>query len=66
MLAATPANGGHYLVDIIAGVAIAIAAIVAARAVGRFIVARQGASAFLDPALAILSIPVTPAAVPAE
>lgn len=66
MLAATPANGGHYLVDIIAGVAIAIAAIAAARSVGRFIVARQGSSALLNPAPAILSIPVTPASVPAE
>ena len=37
MLAATPINGGHYLIDIIAGIAIAVLAIVAARRVGRLI-----------------------------
>jgi PAP2 superfamily protein len=35
MLAATPIVGGHYFIDLIAGVAIAVLAIVAARAVGR-------------------------------
>jgi hypothetical protein len=35
MLAATPINGGHYLIDLIAGVAVAVLAIVAARAVGK-------------------------------
>jgi hypothetical protein len=37
MLAATPINGGHYFIDIIAGTAIAVLAIVAARAAGRVI-----------------------------
>jgi hypothetical protein len=37
MLAATPINGGHYLIDVIAGVAIAAASIVAARQAGRAI-----------------------------
>jgi len=41
MLAATPIDGGHYFVDLIAGVAVAIAAIMAAKAVGRFIARRQ-------------------------
>jgi len=35
MLAATPIHGGHYFVDVIAGVAVAVAGIVAARAVSR-------------------------------
>jgi hypothetical protein len=46
MLAATPIDGGHYFVDLIAGTAIAVAAIMAAKAVGRFIAGRQAASAF--------------------
>jgi hypothetical protein len=37
MLAATPLNGGHYFIDVIAGVAIAVSAIVAARQLGRVI-----------------------------
>jgi hypothetical protein len=37
MLAATPLNGGHYFVDVIAGVAIAVSAIVVARQTGRVI-----------------------------
>lgn len=65
MLAATPANGGHYLVDIIAGVTIAIAAVVAAKAVGRLIGNRRVASV-LGSAPEALSAPVTSAAVPAE
>ena len=43
MLAATPLNGGHYFVDVIAGMAIAALAIVAARRVGQAIGRRQGA-----------------------
>jgi len=66
MLAATPLDGGHYLVDIIAGVTIAVAAIVAARAFGRFIAGRQAASAVLSPASARLSAPAMPVAAPAE
>ena len=51
MLAATPINGGHYLIDIIAGTAIAVLAIVAARRVGRVIAKWQvrGASGVLVP-----------------
>jgi hypothetical protein len=41
MLAATPANGGHYFIDIIAGVTIALAAIVAARHVGQLVAERR-------------------------
>jgi hypothetical protein len=37
MLAATPLNGGHYFVDVFAGIAIAVSAIVAARQAGRVI-----------------------------
>jgi hypothetical protein len=57
MLAATPINGGHYLIDIIAGVAIAGFAIVAAVAAGRAVARRN-----FDRAAAVL----IPAAVPAE
>ena len=39
MLAATPINGGHYLIDIIAGVAVAVLAIVAARRAARIVAA---------------------------
>ncbi len=46
MLAATPVDGGHYFVDLIAGIAIAIVAIVAAKAVGQFIAGRRADSAF--------------------
>jgi PAP2 superfamily len=56
MLAATPLNGGHYLVDVIAGVAIAVIAIAAAWQLGR-IIARQQPSPGLVPA---------PAQVPAQ
>ena len=41
MLAATPINGGHYLVDNVAGIAIAIAAIVAARRTGQVLARRE-------------------------
>ncbi len=41
MLAATPLNGGHYFIDIIADVAIAALAIVAARRIGQIIAHRQ-------------------------
>jgi hypothetical protein len=37
MLAATPINGGHYFVDLIAGIVIAVFAIVAARSAGHVI-----------------------------
>ena len=57
MLAATPINGGHYLIDIIAGTAIAVLAIVAARRAGRVIANWQVRSATGE---------LVPAAVPAE
>lgn len=57
MLAATPIDGGHYLVDIIAGIAIAVVSIAVASWVGSVVARRQVASAI--PAL-------VPAAVPAE
>jgi membrane-associated phospholipid phosphatase len=41
MLAATPIDGGHYFVDLFAGMAIAIAAIAAARRVGQIIADRH-------------------------
>jgi hypothetical protein len=43
MLAATPLNGGHYFVDVFAGIVIAALAIVAARRIGQAIARRQGA-----------------------
>jgi hypothetical protein len=57
MLAATPLNGGHYFVDVFAGIAIAVVAIVAARRVGRIIAQRQRFPARAAP---------VPAMVPAE
>jgi hypothetical protein len=60
MLAATPINGGHYLIDVIAGSAIAALAIVAARAAGRIIARRQAGAA------AAAAVTLIPAAVPAE
>jgi hypothetical protein len=42
MLAATPINGGHYFVDVIAGIAIAVAAIAAARQIGHRLVRAGG------------------------
>ena len=49
MLAATPLNGGHYFIDLIAGVTIAVAAIVAARVVARIIAQRQNGLALVRP-----------------
>jgi hypothetical protein len=60
MLAATPLNGGHYFIDLIAGVIVAALAIVAAHRLGMVIARRNGGRA-LD------SIPAqVPAIVPAE
>jgi hypothetical protein len=53
MLAATPLNGGHYFVDVIAGVAIAVSAIVVARQTGRVIARlefKPGETGFAMPA----------------
>jgi hypothetical protein len=57
MLAATPLNGGHYFIDVIAGVAIAALAIVVARRIGRMMTRRHVAAAPAAP---------MPAMVPAE
>lgn len=35
MLVSTPVDGGHYFIDLFAGIAVAVVAIVAARAVSR-------------------------------
>jgi hypothetical protein len=43
MIVATPVNGAHYLIDIVAGIAVAILAIVAAKAVGRWLATRGAA-----------------------
>jgi membrane-associated phospholipid phosphatase len=37
MLASTPIDGGHYFIDIFAGIAVAVAAIAAAHAVSRVV-----------------------------
>ena len=43
MLAATPLNGGHYFIDLIAGAAVAALSIAAARATGRVVARRHTA-----------------------
>jgi PAP2 superfamily len=50
MLAATPANGGHYFIDLLAGIAVAVLAIAAARRIGRLIARPAAASAASVPA----------------
>jgi PAP2 superfamily len=45
MLAATPINGGHYFIDLIGGIAVAVLAIVAARRTGRRVSADLGETA---------------------
>jgi hypothetical protein len=57
LLLATPIVGGHYFIDIFAGIAIAVVAIAASRRVGR-IVARRHAGPSVAAAI--------PIAVPAE
>jgi PAP2 superfamily protein len=58
MLAATPLNGGHYFIDVFAGMVVAVLAIVAARRIGQIIARRQMGFA--------LPKPMLPAIVPAE
>jgi len=41
MLAATPVDGGHYFIDLFAGIAIALLAIIAARRVGQLVEQRR-------------------------
>lgn len=61
MLAAKPLNGGHYFIDVVAGVAIAVLAIVAARRIGQIIAQRQQRQMSF-----MLPRPMPPAIVPAE
>jgi len=60
MLVATPVVGGHYFVDVFAGVAVAVLAIIAARRVSNMIAEAQGHAA------AESSAPVAAALTPAE
>jgi PAP2 superfamily len=55
MLASTPIVGGHYLIDIIAGVAVAVAAIVAAQRIGKSIARRHLVLALPAPIPAIVA-----------
>jgi hypothetical protein len=50
MLVATPVVGGHYFVDVFAGVAVAVLAIVAARRVGNMIAERRADAVAVVPA----------------
>jgi hypothetical protein len=61
MLAATPINGGHYFIDLIAGIAIAACAIMAARSAGHVIARRQGRLARPAP-IGVMPEPVAAAA----
>jgi len=58
MLAATPIDGGHYFIDLIAGIAIAAFAIIAARTLGRRLAEQRAVGETIAP--------VAGAAVPAE
>jgi hypothetical protein len=60
MLASTPLNGGHYFIDLIAGVAIAVLAIIAARRLSAWIAGKQVIDA------SMLPLPGAAAATPAE
>jgi hypothetical protein len=65
MLAATPVNGGHYFIDIVAGVAIAAAAIAAARRVGQLVAQRRFSLGPLMPKSAVAATTPTPAPISA-
>jgi hypothetical protein len=56
MLAATPIDGGHYFIDLIAGVAIAILAIAAARVVSRRCRSAMEPAPSLAPAAASITL----------
>ena len=58
MLAATPIDGGHYFIDLIADIAVAVFAIAAARGLGRRLAAQRTVGETMAP--------VAGAAVPAE
>lgn len=55
MLAATPIDGGHYFIDLVAGIVVAVLAVVAARAVSRWIAGRARGS------IAVSARPAMPA-----
>ena len=61
MLAATPLNGGHYFIDVIAGVTIAVVAIATARLVGRLIARRETGLALIPPIPAAAAEQLEPA-----
>lgn len=42
MIASTPVGGGHYFVDVVAGIVVAVAAILAARSISRFLAQTRG------------------------
>lgn len=52
MLAATPINGGHYFIDVIAGIAVAAVAIGIAKAISRRVAAARFEEPLAEPALA--------------
>ena len=58
MLASTPIDGGHYFIDLIAGIAIAVFAIIAARWISRRLAGQRTAGEAIAP--------ISAAAVPAE
>ena len=66
MLAATPINGGHYFIDLIAGIFIAVFAIMAARSAGHVIARREAGLALPAPLGGAMSEEPLGAAVPAE
>ena len=55
-MTATPIDGGHYFIDVIAGVAVAVLAIVAARQVSRRICRVPENSAFAPEVAAPVSV----------
>ncbi len=57
MLAATPLNGGHYFIDVVAGVAVAAAAIVAARRIGQVLGRQVQARQPMAPLPAAVMVP---------
>ncbi len=63
MLFVTPFVGGHYFIDVIAGIAVAVGAIVAARQIGRRILSRAAspATAKIAAALQDPDMPASPA-----
>jgi len=61
MLVATPVVGGHYFVDVFAGVAVAVLAIIAARRVGNIVAERRGDTVAVAPAAPVAAAALAPA-----